>query len=264
MTSTRVITAVALALLACLVAVAAALTSTSTTPPVPSSHLEVGAGPPSTVTGVLRYSDSSGIAITASVRADVANNAAQVVATATLSIVSASVTLRTVGEDAYLQVPGYASLLGAPWTEVRVPKDRGALGLFARELRHPQFFRLHPTSEATTTSPRGTTTTLRYQRVTVPRLEGLPLSLPRHGHLTVTIRTGSAGQVLSIAARLWTRTDTVRVSFVVTGYDQPVALAAPPASQVRLLDRARAISIFGSNTPSLARTLRKLGITFPP
>jgi hypothetical protein len=259
-TSNRVITAVVLATLGCLIATAVAL---STTPPaalVVASHLEVRAGVPTTITGLLHYSDSSGVSISATLRVDVPARAAEIDATASVSIVSASATLRSIGDEVYLQLPGYASLIGAPWAATKVPRDRGAVELLARALRHPRFARLHPTSRTTTRHGTQTTTTLTFAHVTVPALRGLPLDLPRHGHLVIKVRTGASGQVLSVTLHLWNPNDDVRASLLITGYDQPVSLAAPPRSQVTVLDTARATSIFGSNAPELFETLRALGV----
>jgi hypothetical protein len=261
-TSTRVITAVALVALACLIAAAVALTTTPQPAPIVASHLEVGAGLPSTVTGILHYSDSSGIAITATVRVNVPERAAQLAATATISVVTASLTLRSIGDEAFLELPGYASLLGAPWTATSVPRDRGGVERLARVLRHPELTALHPTSSSTRRDVTGTTTTLRFAQVSVPVIKGLPLDLPRHGHLTLTVRTGTAGQVLSVTVHLWDPTDDVRASFLVTSYDQRVSLAAPPPSQVTALNTTRATSIFGIDAPEIFRTLRALGIRF--
>lgn len=261
MTSTRVITAATLAVLGCLIAVAVALSTGPSTTPVVPSHLVVGAGPPSTMTGIVRYTDSSGISITATVRANLVADTAQVDVTAKVSVVSASVTLRGVGDDVFLQVPDYASLLGAPWTEVHAPHDANAFGILAAELRHPDLARLHPTTERTTPHRTGPTITLRFDRVTLPQLEGVPLRLPSYGHLVCIVREGTTGQVLAVTIHLWNPADSVRASFLVTGYDQPVMLAAPPRTQVKVLDRARATSIFGNNAPRLARTLRRIGIS---
>lgn len=261
MTSTRVITAVTLVVLGCLIAAAVALVSGQSPSTIVPSHLVVGTGPPTTMTGVVRYSDSSGISIAATVRANLVADTAQVDVTAKVSVVRASVTVRGVGDDVFLQVPDYASLLGAPWTEVHAPRDARAFAALAAELRHPGFARLHPTTERTTEQRSGRTITIRFDRVTLPSLAGVPLELPRAGHLVCVVHEGTSGQVLAVTVHLWNPTDSVRASFLVTSYDRPVSLAAPPRAQVKVLDRSRAASIFGTNTPLLAKTLRRLGIS---
>lgn len=262
MTSTRVSTAVALAVLACLIAAATTLATTTAAsqPPVVPSHLVVGAGPPSTATGVLQYTDSSGISITADVRLDVPARAAQLVATASVSIVTVSVTLRALGDEVYAQLPGFASLLGEPWTATRTPRVDREYAFLATELRHPQFARLHANVATAVRSATGTTTTLRFASVSVPAISGLPLDLPRHGHLVVSIHTGASGQVLGITLHLWNRIDDVRASFEVTSYDQPVSITAPRASEVAVLTRSRTKDIFGIDTPGILRTLGELGV----
>jgi hypothetical protein len=260
-TTRRVITAVAVAMLAALVAAATSLATASSGTPraIVASHLAVGAGPPSTATAVLHYADSSGISIAATLVLDVPDDAAQLAATATLSLVSASMTIRTVHDEAYVEIPAFASMLGGPWTAAHTDRGAGEAALVARFLRHPDLGRLHPTTRSTVRDGLGTRTSLDFAEVTVPQL-GLPLDLPARGSLALEVVTGPQGQLLSAAITLSNATDRVHATLVVTGYDQPVTIVAPAASQVVALDTARADSILGTSAPSLLRTLRSIGV----
>jgi hypothetical protein len=257
--STRVIAVAAVVVLVALVASAVTLASTgSGKPKVTVADVAVGPGPPTTATGVLTYASSSGISISADCAFDFAEGAAEVTATASLSIVTATVEARVVDDTFYLQVPQFASLVGAPWVSTGELGGPTRLDALAAQLRHPDLARLHPTRRVTTTSSGRTTTTMSFGLVHLPSTAGLPISLPRTATVTAIVVTGSQGQLLAAGARLVSASGTDTIAFSVTSYNGSVEIATPAPADVAVLTGAKERAIFGTNAPGIARALRGL------
>ena len=260
MRATRVITVAAIAVLLALVTTAVTLAASGTgAPEVIPSNLVVGAGPPRTATGILTFTSSAGVSISGTCAFDFAAGSADVVATASLSIVTATVEARLADRTLYLNVEQFASLVGAPWVSTGALHGPARLDALAGALRHPDLARLHPRSHVLTSGPGAQTTqTMSFGTVHLPSTANLPISLPRVATLTVAVTTGAQGQVLAVAARLSNPGDDVRVTFQATGYNVPVSIVAPPASEVAPLTDARARAIFGTDTRGIERWLGEL------
>jgi hypothetical protein len=258
--STRVVAIAAVVVLVALVAGAIALASGATvTPTVTPSHLEVGAGPPTTATGLLTYSDSNGITVDGTCAFDFADGTADLDASVTLSVITVRVGARLVDRVIYFSVPEFASLIGAQWASTSALHGPARLEDLAVALRHPDLDRLHPRTRVVTTGAGGTTTTtMGFGEVHVGFANALPFPLPSQGVLTVAITTGPSGQLYDVDLRLVAVGDTVRLGYEATGYDVPVAITAPPPDQVRRLTPARAKAIFGTDTATLQHLLAGL------
>jgi hypothetical protein len=258
--ATRVITVAAIALLVALVASAVTLAATAPGPAqIVPSRLVVGAGPPTTATGVVTITSSSGISITADGAFDFPAGTADVTATASLSIVTATSEVRLADRALYLNVAPFASLIGAPWVTTGSLHGAARLDALADALRHPDLARLHPKHRVVVHAPGGTTTTtMAFGRVHLPSTAGLPIALPRAAALTVVVTTGAQGQVLAVAVHLANPGDDVRLTARVTGYGVPVSVVAPPASEVAPLDGRRARAIFGTDAQGIERRLGQL------
>lgn len=259
MRSTRIIAVAAVVVLAALVAGAVTLAATTTSPPrVTAASVVVGTGPPTTATGVLTYSSSSGISISADCAFDFAAGTADVTATASLSIVTATVEARLATDTLYLHVPQFASLVGAPWVSTGQPGGPTRLDELAATMRRPDLSRLHAARHVLVHSDGSATTTLSFGLVHLPSSAGLPISLPATAVVTATVVTGSQGQLLEAAAALVGHNETVKVHFLVTGYNVPVAISAPEPSDVVVLSPSKERAIFGTNAPAIGRDLRGL------
>jgi hypothetical protein len=257
--TTKVIGVAAVAVLVALVAGAVVLAATgNATTTVPASSVVVGAGPPTTATVELTYASSNGISITADGALDFANDAADVSATASLSIVTATVEARLSDRTLYLHVPQFASLVGAPWVSTGQLGGPSRLDELAAAMRHPDLARLHPKRRTVVRTSGGTVTTMSFGAVHLPSTAGLPVTLPSVAVVTATVVTGTQGQLLSAAALLVSHGQTVKLTLRVTGYNAPVHVTAPPASDVVVLTGARERAIFGTNAPGIARALRGL------
>jgi hypothetical protein len=259
--ASRVISVVAVALLIALVAGAITLVASApgATAIVPS-HLVVSDGPPTTATGIFTYTTSTGISVTADAAFDFATGAAEVTATASLSIVTSTVEARLVDRTLYLNVAQFASVVGAPWVSAGAMRGPVRLEALAEALRHPDLSRLHPMRARVVRSPvtDATTTTMSFGVVHLPSTAGLPITLPTVAKLSAAVTTGSQGQLLDATVHLANPGDDVRLDFEVTGYDVPVAIAAPAPSDVVPLTSTRAQAIFGTNADSIERVLRAL------
>jgi hypothetical protein len=99
---------------------------------------------------------------------------------------------------------------------------------------------------------------MSFGTVHLPSTAGLPITLPRVAALSVAVTTGNEGQLLVASVHLANRADDVRLAFTVTGYDVPVAIAAPAPSEVVPLTPTRAGAIFGTNAAAIERALRAL------
>ncbi|HUD69587.1 MAG TPA: hypothetical protein VMQ40_05060 [Acidimicrobiales bacterium] len=261
MRSTPVVAAAAALLLVALVAGAATLAATSSTASGPLvEHLGVGAGLPRTATGILTFSDSSGISVTASCEFDFIHGTADVVASDSLSILTVTIEGRLVGPGLYLEAASMSSLLGAPWLATNLPAARGKLHDLALLLRHPDLERFASRRVSVTRTPTTATTTIQFDHVRLPSTEGLPITLPRTGRLDVAVTTGTQGQVLSLDATLTSRDGGVnRLDLTITDYDVPVAIDAPLHGSVVALTQTRARALLGANYPATERLLVRLG-----
>jgi hypothetical protein len=257
--ATRVIAVATVAVFAALVASAVTLAATApSTAGVVPSHLVVGAGPPATATGVATFSSSTGVSVDATCAFDFTTGAADVTATASLSIVTAMVEVRLADRALYLNVQQFASLIGAPWVTTGSLHGPARLDVLASALRHPDLARLHAKSRAVTSRHGEKTTTLSFGRVHLPSTSGLPISLPRVAALTLAVTTGAQGQVLEIAVHLANPGDDVRLTFQVTGYNVEVSIAPPPSREVAPLDGVRARAIFGIDAQGIQQRLGEL------
>jgi hypothetical protein len=257
--STRVVGIAAIVILVALVAGAVVLVATAqSSPTVVPSHLDVGAGPPSTATALLTYSDSNGVKVRGDCAFDFPAGAADVQATATLSVVSVSVEARLVDRALYFYVPQFASLVGAPWISTTALHGPARLEDLATALRHPDLSRLHPVTKETVTTDGRTTTTMHFGVVHVAFAHELPISVPGEGLLTVVVTTGAQGQLLDVGVTLAAPGDTVHLGFLVTGYDVPVSITAPPPDQVAELTATRASELFGADAATLQHLLSDL------
>jgi hypothetical protein len=257
--STRIIAGAAVVVLVALVASAVTLASTdSGQPKVSVADVAVGAGPPTTATGVLTYSSTSGISISADWAFNFTESAAELTATASLSIVTATVEARVADDSFYLHVPQFASLVGAPWVSTGELGGPTRLDALATQLRHPDLARLHPTRRVTTHTSAGTTTTMSFGLVHLPSTAGLPISLPRTATVTATVVTGTQGQLLAAGARLVSPSQTDVLAVSVTSYNAPVEIAGPASGDVVVLTAKKERAIFGTNAQGIAHALRGL------
>jgi hypothetical protein len=257
--STRIIAGAAVVVLVALVASAVTLASTDSVQPTASvAGVAVGPGPPTTATGVLTYSSSSGISISADWAIDFTEGAADVTATASLSIVTATIEARVAEDTLYLHIPQFASLVGAPWVSTGELDGPTRLDALAEQLRHPDLARLHPRHRVTTQTGARTTTTMSFGVVHLPSTAGLPISLPRTATVTATVVTGTQGQLLAAGARLVgpSQTDTLAIS--VTSYNAAVEIAAPAPGDVALFTPREERAVFGTNAPGVDRALGAL------
>jgi hypothetical protein len=268
MNSTRVLTASALAVLAGLIIAATALAATSPAAKraIPVSHLVVTAAAPTTASATLTYTDTSGISIDAEIALDGPKNAAQIAGTVSLDDIDVSLTARLLDDELYVDLPAFATLLGAPWTDVHLKGDERGIDAALRELRHPFIERLvnRPHARYHVTEPTAGVFTLRVPYVTLPETHGLPVYLPHEAHLDLVVRLGPQGQVLAAQLHLWNKHDDVRVTLVVTGYDQALSLRAPPHGQLVVLNLARSQAIFGDNAVGIDNLLEHLGAYLGP
>ena len=260
MRSSRVIASTAVAVLVALVAGAVALAASgSGAVQVVPSRLVVGAGPPRTATGVLTYSSNAGISISATCELDFAAGTADVTATASLSIVTATLEARLAERTLFLNVAQFSSLVGANWLSSGALGGAVRLEGLAREMRHPDLARLHAKRRVVTHAADGSTTTaMSFGAVDLPTTSDLPVSLPGEANVTATVTTGASGQLLAATAHLANPSDDVRLSFTVTGYNVPVTVTAPARSGVAQLTSPRARSIFGTNAAGIERLVRGL------
>jgi hypothetical protein len=256
-----VVGAAAILLLAALVAGAATLAATSSTASGPLvKHLHVGKGPPSTATGTVAFSDSSGASITAPCEFDFAHGTADLVASDSISILTVTIEGRLVGQDLYLGVASMSSLFGAPWLTTNLSSARGKLHDLALLLRHPPLSRLAAFRTATSRTATTATTTLQFDHVRLPSTVGLPIRLPRSGRLDVAVTTGTQGQVLSVDATLTSPDGGVnRLDLTIDDYDVPVTIEVPAPGSVAELTPARAKALLGSNYAATYRLLVRLG-----
>jgi hypothetical protein len=256
----KVIAIAAVAVLAALVASAITLAANGTgAVQVVPSHLVVGPGPPATATGVLTFTSSAGVTVTADCALDFAKGAADVTATASLSIVTATVEARLVDATVYLNVQQFASLIGAPWISTGSLHGPVRLDALATALRHPDLTTSHAIRRQVAPLPgHATRTTLSFGTVHLPSTAHLPIVLPRVANVTAAVITGSQGQVLSIEVHLANPVNDVRLTFQVTGYDVPVSIAPPPEGEVAPLTNARAQAIFGTDAGGIVRRLGEL------
>jgi hypothetical protein len=257
--TTRVIAVATIIIFVALVVTAVTLAATGpSSPGVVASRLVVGPGPPRTATGVAEFTSSSGVSVSANAAFDFRSGSADVVATASLSIVTATVEVRLADRALYLNVASFASLIGAPWVTTGSLHGPARLEVLARALRHPDLARLHPERRVVVHAPGTTTTLLSFGRVHLPSTAGLPISLPRVAALTVAVTTGTQGQVLTIAVYLHGTGQDDRLTFEVTGYNVPVTVVAPPAHLVVPLDSAKARAIFGIDAQGIEQRLGEL------
>ena len=257
MRSTRVIAVGAAVLLAALVAGATALVATSQSATVAArGPLTVGPGRLTSATGIFSFADTAGLTVTAPFGLNFVTHTAHITATASLSIVTVTAEARLVGGMLYVSDQSLATLTGAPWVTTSMPRGTVALDRIARTLRHPHLAALHANRATVSTTGTTTTTTLWFNRVTLPRTTGLPITLPRTAAVVVTVTTGSLGQVLSAVVRLKGSNDTVVLGLQMTGYNVSVAVRAPDPRQTVVLTPARATQIFGTNAPAVIRLLR--------
>lgn len=259
MRSSRVIAVAAVAVLAAMVVTAVALAASGpSTPTVTAASVAVGPGAPTTATGVLTYASSQGISVSADWSVDFATDAADVTATASLSIVTATLEARLADRTLYLYLPQFSSLIGAPWATTGALRGPAELDPLATVLRHPDLARLHPEHRVTVTTATGATTTMTFRDVHLPSTAGLPITLPRVAQVTAVVRTGTEGQLLSLGVRLVGTDQTVRLGLLLTGYNVPVTVTAPPPGDVVTLTPSKERAIFGTNTASIAHELRSL------
>ncbi len=268
MTSTRVITAASLAAMVGLIVAVSVNLNGSSPPRVDPAHLRVGPGVPSTATARITYSSSVGTSVTISAALSGPEDAVGATAQASNGLVEGSLQARAVAGTLYVDVAQFTSQLGAPWASVHVPRELGGIHLALAELRHPDLALLRALGATTTPTATGRVTVVHVNDVRMPQLGSLPLGLPLRGNATFTITTGSAGQVLSVAARIVGVHSGIHVDakVIITGYDQPVHVAAPKAADVAPLRRADASRLFGSDTRAFLRLLDDLGshLTLPP
>lgn len=265
MRGTRLIAVTAALLLAALVAGAATLADSGPSAArIVPSHLQAGPGPLRTATGVLAYSDSTGLSMTATCAFDFVHGTADITANAQLSIATIDVEARLVGATLLLNTASLQSLTGSPW--VSVPAQRASAGLerLERTLRHPDLAALRKANRATvSTTGRTSTTTMWFNHVTLPSTSGLPITLPSEGRLVLVVTTGSEGQLLVATAHLSNSSEDVHFSLHMTGYNQPVEVAVPSSADVVALTPSRARQIFGTNAPAVLHWLRRAGTTIP-
>jgi hypothetical protein len=258
--STRVVAAAAALLLAGLIASAATLAATPSTASPTVEQLRVGQGPPRTATGILTFSDSSGVSVTATCAFDFTHGTADVVASDSLSIVTVSIEARLINQGLYLNAASMSSLLGAPWLTTNLSSAAGKLHDLALVLRHPQLARFASFRVSTSHTKTATTTTFRFGHVRLPSTTGLPITLPRTGRLDVAVTTGSEGQVVVFAATLTSPDGGVnRLGLMITDYNVPVTIGAPSRGSVVALTPARAHELLGANYPATERLLQRLG-----
>jgi hypothetical protein len=221
----------------------------------------VTATAPTTATARLTYTDSSGISIDAQFALDGPTNAAEVAGTVSLDDIDVSLTARLLDHELYVDLPQFATLLGAPWTHVHLTRAERGVDAALRELRHPLIERLvnRPHSRYQVAEPTARVFTLQVPYVTLPQTYGLPVYLPHQAHLRLRVVVGPEGQVLTAELHLWNKHDDVRLTLVVTGYDQPLSLRAPSHGQVVLLTLSRSRSIFGENAMGFDSLLEHLG-----
>jgi hypothetical protein len=261
---TRVIAVTAALLLAALIAGAATIVSSSdNATTINPAHLVVSPGPLKSATGVLTYTDGTGINATAVCTFDFEHLSANIAANASLSIASVALEVRLVGPVLLFNTATLQSLTGAPWVSIRVPKGPAALARLGAVLRRPRLSML-PANRAAVVVTRGiTTTTLWFNHVTLPPTTGLPIVLPTHGRLVTTFTTGAQGQVLAIAAHLWNGSADIHLHLQMTGYNQPVAIEVPHPSDVVPLTRPLARQVFGTNWPAVVHWLGRAGSPVP-
>lgn len=268
MTSTRAIAATALAVLAGLVAAAAALAATPAPQPirVDPAHLVVH-GAPRTATLLVDYTDSSGIELHAVVALSGPSDAAGIRLTATLDSVTVSVVATLTRRFLYLDVPAYASVLGAPWDRVAVTKGTALVPAVLTALGAP----LRARDARRLRRLDGRTFTISIAHVRIPRIVGLPINLPRAAAVTAVVALGHEGQLLDASVQLVGPDDVVHLRLEVTGFDQPlsdgapgdhpaVSIAIPPQREVRELTPRGAQDLFGLDAAGVERLLGDLGV----
>jgi hypothetical protein len=256
---TRVIAITAITLLVVLIACVVGIVVSSSSPTaIEPTHLQVGAGPPSTATALLTFADDNGLSASARWTFDFAHDAADVNASATLSLVTISLEARLLQTILLFDTSSLGSLTGSTWVAVHAPRGPDGMAALANVLRHPDVAALKANAATVTMSDHDTTTTLTFRHVRLPSTEGLPITLPDSGRLVLAITTGPKGQLLGASAQLHGRTDDVHAALVITGYNQPVSIPVPAASDVTPLTRARAQEIFGTNAPAVLRWLARL------
>ena len=264
MSGNRVIAACSLAVLAGLVVAAVVLSQTASAPSrIDPAHLVVGPGVPSTATATLTYSSTYGTTGTAQLTLDGRDDTAAATLTASNGVLQASLQGREVADVLYVDVSAFTSQLGRPWAALTLPRLHRGVDVALEELRHPDLAGLRRLGARTTTSTTGSVTVLRLRRVHFPSLGTLPVGLPSRGNVTITVTTGTSGQVLDVAVKVVSLKGnySVHAAITITGYNQPVAVNAPPPTESAPLDSTRAQELFGADAAPIDHLLRELGAT---
>jgi hypothetical protein len=184
--------------------------------------------------------------VTANVNVNFATNAVDAQLNVPMGFSNVGVDLRLVKKHVYVGLANLSAVAGAPWLAMKISPP--ALYGLSLEMTKPDIALISGfTSKSVTTS--GYLTTYRFQRndVAISMPSTLPLSLPRKADVTFSITTGSEGELVSTSFAVWSPHSHASISATVLSYNQPAAISAPPASQVKTLDPALLSRVFGSS-----------------
>lgn len=212
---------------------------------IPRDALNLKGVPPRSASLLVTISNGQAYDVTATVNANFDTSRAEAIMSFPLLFTQTSVDLRLVGDHVYAEA---ADVSSGKWLETtaHTPSFFG----MALELTDPgPDLKLIDGFRHESTSSNGTYTTYDFSsnRVALTNV----LHTPRKtvlGSLSITVTTGTGGEVTALAMTAQSRHDMSKITVQVLSYNQPAVIAVPSEGDVSSLKVASLGQLFSSNS----------------
>ena len=254
MATTSRLAAVALAVVALgLTATGVVVAATDTSNPGSggTDPLALNGYPPKTATLAFTADTGTGSAVTGTAGVDFATGEITAQMQIPLAFSSLNANLLVTAHHVYLGVGNLASVFGAPWVSVSAPP----LNLYgiSLEMTKPDIPLISAYDSRTVVTANGVTTyTFHWSHSRYHAPAGFPVSVPVGSAVTLSLSVGSQGELTGGSVTTRTSTSRMTITMKVVGYNQPVRVSPPSASQVRPITGSQLQKILGGlSLPSL-------------
>ena len=224
----------------------------------PSDSLALNGIAPQSSELHVSISTSQSYSASATVTINFATNAIEANVQVPMVASSSGVDVRLVDHHVYVAMANLSALFGASW--LSAPVKQPSLQKLAEEMLHPDVAHVRGFTHATITK-NGSSTTYSYRRnnVVVASPAGLALHLPAHVSLTLTVTTGSQGELTASSFSATSAHSSISINSTVLAYNQSAQISVPPTRMVKPLDRSIVRQLLG--TSPLATLLTPRGLT---
>ncbi len=239
---------IALALVASALAVTGVVIAATDSNPGTSGRdpLALNGYPPRSAQIAFSISTGQQYHVTAEANVNFVTNAVAAQVHIPLAFSNVDVNALFVNKHLYVGLANLNALAGSSWVSIGTPEP--SLYGLSLEMTKPDISLISGFTTKTVTKS-GYLTTYRFERdnAALSTPSNFPLSLPHRANVTFSITTGSQGELVATGFSVDSAHSHASIVAVITSYNQPATISAPPSSQVKVLDPALFNRLFGSS-----------------